>query len=131
MNILDGAKINAYKDKKMEEQVYVMKNCVNINRWFYNTPYMEPDKNGEIILIFQYSMGPAEWWKWSIDAQGKFWMEYRWCEDDFYEDDSFKEEITKEEMIKKMQYMQRFFDEHGVQEYVEEYRRAEEFCNTR
>ena len=108
-----------------EKQVKVMKNCVNVDRWFYDKPDMKPDEKGDIILVFQYSMGPLEWWKWSIDAQGKFWMEYRWCENDFYEDENFREEISKDDMIKKLQYMQKFFDECGLPEYVEVYRELE------
>ncbi len=53
-------------------------------------------------------------------------MEYRWCEDDFYEDASFREEISKDDMIKKMQDMQKFFDEYGLAEYVKMYRNTEE-----
>ena len=113
-----------------EKQVHVMKNCVNIDRWFYNTPNVKPDEKGDIILLFQYCMGPLEWWKWSIDAQEKFWMEYRWCEDDFYEETSFREEISKDDMIKKMQDMQKFFDEYGLAEYVEMYRNTEELVES-
>ena len=96
----------------MDERVHILKNCVNIDHWFYNKPTLQPDKEGDIILIFQYSMGPCEWWQWSMDAQGKFWMEYKWCENDFYEEDNFKEEISKEDIIKKIQYMQSFFGEY-------------------
>ena len=57
-------------------------------------------------------------------------MEYRWCEDDFYEETSFREEISKDDMIKKMQDMQKFFDEYGLAEYVEMYRNTEELVES-
>lgn len=45
----------------MEQEVHVMENCVNIDRWFYKKTSMESEENGEIILLFQYCMGPLEW----------------------------------------------------------------------
>ncbi len=62
-----------------------------------------------------------------MDVQGKFWVEYKWCENDFYEDDNFREECSQEKMIEKMQMMQDFFMDCGLDEYVEVYKRAEQF----
>lgn len=111
----------------MAERVHVTKNSVFVDCWDYHKPSLIPDEDGNIKLIFQACFGPCEWWEWSMDAQGKFWMEYKWCENDFYEEDNFKEEISQEKMIEKIQSMQRFFAEHGVQEYVEVYQKVEEF----
>lgn len=53
----------------MDERVHIMENTVRINRWFYNKPTLKSNEEGNIILIFQYSVGPCEWWQWSIDAK--------------------------------------------------------------
>ncbi len=102
-----------------------MNHSVYIDRWDYQKPSLVADEEGNVTLIFQACFGPLEWWKWSMDAQGKFWMEYKWCENDFYEHENFKEEITQEKMIEKIQFMQRFFAEHELQEYVEVYQKVE------
>ena len=64
----------------------------------YKAQY-ETKQGWRIELILQLCFGPLEWWKWSMDKQGKFWVEYKWCENVFYEDDNFKEECSQEKMI--------------------------------
>lgn len=112
-------------EEKLED-VKVFNNCVIIGRWQYNKPDLCADKNGEITLVFKSSFGPCEVWRWTMDAQGRFFMEYKWCEDDFFEDESFKEEVTKDKMIEEMKSMQKFFAGYGLWEYVEAYKAAEE-----
>lgn len=73
----------------------------------------------------------TEWWKWSIDKQGKFWLEYKCCENEIYEAENFREEYSQEKMIIKMQKMQDFFDDCGLNEYVEAYKRAELFVRNK
>lgn len=109
------------------ERVSIFDKSVFVDRWNYIKPTMNPDENGDIILVFQMSFGPCEWWKWSMDAQGKFWMEYRWCEDEFFEDESFREEQTKEQILEKIQYMQSFFRDLKIQEYVYLYKKMETY----
>lgn len=110
-----------------KQDVRVFDNSVFVGVWNYIKPSFQPDKDGEIKLVHQLCFGPCEWWKWSMDKHGKFWVEYKWCENDFYEDENFKEECSKEEMIKKMQYMQIFFADYDLDEYVEVYKNAEQF----
>ena len=110
-----------------EQEIKVLNNSVFVGPWNYIKPNMIPNEDGEIELVLQLCFGPCEWWKWSMDKQGKFWMEYRWCENDLYEDESFREECSQEKMIEKMQKMQVLFGECGLSEYVEAYERAERF----
>ena len=110
------------------EQSDTNKDYICTGHWFYSKPCFTPNKDGDIVLVFQYSMGPLEWWQWRIDSQGRYVMEYKWCENDFYEDENFMEFITKEEMIEKMQKMQRLFAQSEEWEsFVEAYKEAEEF----
>ena len=107
--------------------IKVFDNSVYVDKWSYKKPSFKPNEDGEIELSLQLCFGPCEWWKWSIDKQGKFWVEYRWCENDFFEDESFREEYSREKMVEKMQEMQTFFEGYGLDEYVEIYENAEKF----
>lgn len=109
------------------DEVKLVKGSCFIGRWNYIKPTYCADKDGDIVLVLQLSFGPCEWWKWGIDSQGKFFMEYRWCENDFYEDESFREEISKEALLERLQYMQKLLIEHGLQEQAELYVGAENF----
>ena len=110
-----------------KQDIKVLDNSVFVGSWNYIKPNMKPNKDGEIELVLQLCFGPLEWWKWSIDKQGRFWVEYKWCENDFYEDENFVEECSQEKMIEKMQQMQNFFADCGLDEYVDAYERAEQF----
>ena len=70
--------------------IKVFSDSVSIGRWHYTKPLLQPTENGEIVFILQSCFGPCKCWKWSMDAQGKFWIEYEWCENDFYKDDNFR-----------------------------------------
>ncbi|MEE1071159.1 MAG: hypothetical protein U0L26_02010 [Cellulosilyticum sp.] len=109
------------------DHVRIFKDSVSIDRWVYDKPTLLLNNNNEIILIFQYSFGPLEWWQWGIDAQGKFFQQYQWCENDLYEDESFKNEISKNEILDKIQHMQSFYKKYNLSEYVNLYAQIERF----
>lgn len=91
--------------------------CVLIDRWNYHKPSFDKNKDGEIIFLFKCSFGPCEWEQWGINAAGKPFHEYRWCENDFYEDESFVMEVTAAELLKALESAKKFYIEHGFSEY--------------
>lgn len=110
-----------------KDKVTVFKDSVIVNSMNYIKPNMEPDKDGDIHLVTKLCFGPIQSWEWSINKEGKFFVEYKWLENELFEDDSFKVECSQEEMIKKMQEMQTFFADYDLDEYVEIYKCAEAF----
>ena len=100
---------------------------VQIGSWFYNTPKLEPEEDGKIVLACAYCVGPAQILEYSVDRQGKFWREYKDVEYAFFEDDSFKEEVTQEEVISHIKGLQKLFSENGATEYAKKYEEIEDF----
>ena len=110
-----------------KQDIEVFENSAFVGMWNYIKPNMKPNKDGNVILVRMLCFGPCEWWEWSMDREGKFWWAHEWCENDLYEDENFREECSWEKMIEKMQQMQAFFADCGLDEYVEAYKKAEHF----
>ena len=110
-----------------KQDISVHDKSVFVGIWNYIKPDLKPDKDGNVMLVKMLCFGPLEWWECSMDKDSKFWWEHQWCENDLYEAENFREEYPQEKMIEKMQQMQNFFGECGLDEYVKVYKKAEQF----
>ena len=92
---------------------------IKIGGWFYRRPDLTPNEEGEQILVFQYSVGPVEYYKWGIDKDGNCFEEYKWLENDFYSDENYRKEITLEKLTNVVDNLMKLSDE--FMEWKDEY----------
>ncbi len=71
---------------------------IKAGQWEHAAHGLYPD-DGDTILLHIASFGQAEIWDWGLDAAGRPFERYQWCEDDFYEDSSYRKIISKEELM--------------------------------
>lgn len=111
----------------MRDDIRETDSSVFLGTWNYSMPKYTPNSDGDIVLIFRCCFGPAEWWQWGIDSNGKFFEQYQWCENDFYESDNYREEISEQKMLERIRSMEKLFRENGVTKYADAYKEAEEY----
>ncbi len=83
----------------------IISNKLYIDRWIYSEPELDPDSNGNIVIISRVSVGPCESFDWGITSDMKCFVKYTWSEDDWFEDSSNTMIIEKHELVEKVQEM--------------------------
>lgn len=109
-------------------EIKVIGDQLFVNRWVYSPPILTPDKNGNIVIIFKASFGPAEVYEWGIDSGGKPYEMYKWCENDVYEDENYTKNITASELYKEIDNMTKLAADNGLSDWVRFYEEARRFC---
>ena len=89
------------------------KDAAEISRGYDTMPDLRPNEEGNVVLLRAASFGPAELWEWGLDAKGRPYERYQWCEDDFYEDSSYCKTISKEELIETLEREAAYLEQNG------------------
>ena len=95
-----------------------------IDRWHYPArPDTTADANGDVVLLRQTSLAPAELFEYGIGPDNRAFARYPWCENDFYEENDEQNEISHDELRERMDELIALFRSHGFEEAAIEYER--------
>ena len=100
-----------------------------MNRFIYDIPTLKPDKDGNIVIINKFSLGPIETLTYGITKDKEFYLDWEYPE--------FGEElvrdyriISKERILQAVELEIERCKNDGEIQFIEKYEEAKELINS-
>lgn len=93
-------------------------------KYYYDTPTFNPDKDGSIILIHKYSIAPIESFTYGITKDNQFFLDWKYP---VFGDDELENDyriITSDRLLKALKNEIALCKQAGNTELVEKYEEA-------
>lgn len=100
-----------------------------MDRFLYDIPTLKPDKDGNIVIINKYSVGPIETLTYGITQDNKFYLDWEYPE--FNDEELVRDYkiITKERILKALELEIERCKKNGEIQFTQKYEEAKKMIN--